>query len=171
MTALEPVAAILDGHAIAYALIGAAALAARGVVRSTLDIDLLTTDRRAFESSLWAPLTAHVDIRVGDADDPLAGVIRIAADDEDRVVDIVVGKHQWQTRAVSRAEQLADGRRVVLARDLILLKLYAGGAQDFWDVRELLKHSDASLAGEVESDVAEMPAEFHRRWQSIATEL
>jgi hypothetical protein len=60
----------------------ATALAVRGIARSTFDIDLLTTDRRVFEPERWAPLVragATVDIRHGDAEDPLAGVIRITS--------------------------------------------------------------------------------------------
>ena len=34
---------------------------------------------------------------------------------------------------------MAPTRAVVRSRDLVLLKLYAGGTQDLWDVRELLQ--------------------------------
>ena len=80
MTALERVCGILDTHHIPCALIGAAALAARGVARSTYDIDLLTTDRRVLEDGTWLELrsAASIDIRRGDLDDPLGGVTRIA---------------------------------------------------------------------------------------------
>jgi hypothetical protein len=63
----------------------------------------------------------------------------------DRPVDIVVGKHAWQTRAIERAHRPEAGAPVVQPRDLILLKLYAGGAQDVWDVRELVKHVGGSI--------------------------
>jgi hypothetical protein len=167
MTALEPVAAILDRHSVPYALIGAAALAVRGVARSTFDIDLLTTDARVFDAAIWATLSSEVDIRRGDAEDPLAGVIRVASD-HDRPVDIVVGRHAWQARAVERAEPVGDSSlKVVLARDLVLLKLYAGGAQDMWDVRELLQHSPASLVEEVEADLAAGLPDMRERWRSL----
>ena len=49
------------------------------VARSTYDIDLLTTDRRALDRPVRATRPPKpVDIRRGDQDDPLAGVIRIA---------------------------------------------------------------------------------------------
>jgi hypothetical protein len=163
MTTVDRVCAALDRHAIPYAVIGAAALATYGVARSTFDVDLLTTDVRALQRGVWGDVAA--DIRRGDLDDPLAGVVRVV-EGTDRPVDVVVGKHAWQTRAIQRARPISGAAPVVQARDLILLKLYAGGAQDFWDVRELLKHSDASLAGEIEHDVAELP-ELQRRWRSI----
>ena len=79
MVALDRVSAILDNHHISHALIGAAALAARGIARSTYDIDLLTTDLRVLAPQVWTTLpTDAVDIPRGDADDPLAGARRTA---------------------------------------------------------------------------------------------
>jgi hypothetical protein len=168
MTALERVCGILDSHRIPCALIGAAALAARGVARSTYDIDLLTTDRRVLEDGTWLELrsAASIDIRRGDLDDPLGGVTRIAIAAE-RPIDVVVGKHAWQTRAIERAERLTVGPPVVLARDLILLKLYAGGAQDLWDIRELLRQRDRALESDVAADLSALPAELQHRWESV----
>ena len=112
MTALDRVCAVLNDHQIAYALIGAAALAARGVARSTFDIDLLTTDQRVLDAGTWRSLSADVDIRRGDLDDPLAGVVRAAVAD-DRPIDVVVGRHAWQTHAVERAAQVEDDLAVL----------------------------------------------------------
>ena len=51
MTLLDRVSGLLTARGIPHALIGAAALAARGIARSTYDIDLLTTDRWAASSA------------------------------------------------------------------------------------------------------------------------
>ncbi|HWI19776.1 MAG TPA: hypothetical protein VNT81_18615 [Vicinamibacterales bacterium] len=170
MTALERVRAILADAGVRCALIGAAALAARGVARSTFDIDLLTTDRRVLDARAWAALPSiAVDIRRGDVDDPLAGVVRITLD-ADRPIDVVVGKHPWQARAVERAEVIDGGMPIVLARDLVLLKLYAGGTQDLWDIRELLARADKTLAAEVTADLAPLPPELRQQWESIVSE-
>jgi hypothetical protein len=168
MIALERVCNILDAQHIRYALIGAAALAARGVARSTYDIDLLATDRRVLDDGTWTELrpAATIEIRRGDLDDPLGGVTRSAFAAE-RPVDVVVGKHAWQGRAIERAERLPAGPPVVLARDLILLKLYAGGAQDLWDIRELLHQHDRTLESEVAADLSTLPPELHHRWESV----
>lgn len=167
MTLLGDVVDLLAADAIPHALIGAAALAVRGIARSTFDVDLLTTDRRVFEPERWAPLVsagATVDVRHGDAADPLAGVIRITAAGQ-RPVDIIVGRHAWQARAVARADAGADAPPVVTAVDLILLKLYAGGTQDLWDVRELLGGTDAhTLMQAVESELLAMPAAMRAAW-------
>ena len=167
MSTRHRVCDVLDSHAISYALIGAAALAARGVARSTFDIDLLTVDRRALDSATWQSLGNEADIRRGDADDPLAGVVRVTQG-ADPPVDVVVGRHAWQARVVERAEPLGDRIRVALARDLVLLKLYAGGSQDLWDIAELLRHSPAELRAEVEDDLASLPASMRERWRAVA---
>ena len=168
MTALTPVCALLDRHHITYALIGAAALSVHGVGRSTFDINLLTTDGRVLDAGIWPPLGGDVDVRRGDLDDPLAGVVRVTIGAEPPI-DIVVGRHQWQSRAVERAERRGGGVPVVLARDLVLLKLYAGGAQDIWDIRELLKVAPDSLTAEVDNDLAALPDAMRDRWRSLQT--
>jgi hypothetical protein len=167
MTLIERVAELLAERQVRYALIGAAALAARGIARSTYDIDLLTTDARVLAPSIWEPLRANaasVDSRRGDDEDPLGGVVRVELPGQ-RPVDVVLGKQAWQARAVERAERPAGGLPVVTARDLVLLKLYAGGRQDLWDVRELLTLPGApDLAAGVETDLADLPRAMQERW-------
>lgn len=169
MTLVDRVCAVLDARGIPHALIGAAALAAAGIARSTYDVDLLTGDRDVLQPDLWEGLRAdavRIDIRPGDHDDPLGGVVRLDAQAE-RPVDVILGKHDWQRRAVERAIRRFDGPAVVTPRDLILLKLYAGGTQDLWDIRELLRVSgdDALVAG-VEADLESLPRRMRDQWVS-----
>jgi hypothetical protein len=168
MLLLARVVDLLSSGRIPHALIGAAALAVRGIARSTLDIDLLTTDTRVLQDSWWAALdNATVDVRRGEADDPLAGVVRIEAPAE-RPVDVIVGRHAWQARAVARADRTAGIPPVVTALDLILLKLYAGGTQDLWDVRELLRQPDADdLPALVEAELAALPQSMRDAWRDV----
>jgi hypothetical protein len=170
MTLGDRVAAMLDAAGVAHALIGATALAAAGVVRSTLDLDLLTVDRRVLQQPFWDALRsagADVDVRRGDADDPLAGVVRASMPGE-RPVDLIVGRHAWQGRAVERARTLASGLRVVLPRDVVLLKLYAGGTQDLWDVRQLLVAIDSpALVSQVEEELSDLPPQATVLWSNV----
>src|SRR6188474_1760407 len=129
---LEPVRRALDALGARYALIGAHAMAARGYPRSTVDIDLLTSDTRVFDAATWVDLTrggAHIDARRGDVDDPLGGVVHLLLDDGTDV-DVIVTKWKWETDILERAEEFSIGGapiRVPRIADLILLKLAAGG--------------------------------------------
>jgi hypothetical protein len=81
---LECVLLHSSGQGVAHALIGAGALAVHGVSRSTFDHDLLVVDRRVLDAHIWHALRAgaNIDVPLGDGQDPLAGVVRIAADAE-----------------------------------------------------------------------------------------
>ena len=173
MNLLARVVDRLDAAGIRCALIGGEALALRGASRATLDRDLLTTDARVLDAAIWAPLRSdaiEVEVRRGDADDPLAGVVRFGADGE-RPVDLIVGRHGWQARIVERAEILDLGSvRVAVpsVADLVLLKLYAGGPQDAWDVSQLLARTDrAALVAEVELQLDDLPPEARALWQDV----
>jgi hypothetical protein len=172
MTAVDRVCEILIARDIRHALIGAAALAARGVSRSTFDIDLLVADPRVLEREMWQPLASSgfaIDARTGDADDPLGGVVRIEYPGE-RPVDVILGKPSWQHRAVERADVRAGGPPIVQARDLVLLKLYAGGSQDLWDIRELLAQHRDTLLREVSDDIQSLPEHMQSAWRAVAAE-
>jgi hypothetical protein len=168
------VVAALDAYRARYALIGAAALAAHGVARSTFDLDLLTTAANALEPGLWRDLSAHGSIRLtvrkGDPDDPLLGVVRIEADGQ-RAVDVVVGRWAWQSDVVARAKPLVIGGvpiPVVTAADLVLLKLYAGGSQDCWDIEQLLADAGApAVTADVDDRVAALPPHARALWQRL----
>jgi hypothetical protein len=169
---IDRVHAVLERHAVRHALIGAAALASAGIARSTFDIDVLTTDDRVLNDGIWTSLRdqdVFVEVRCGDADDPLAGVVRLEQANE-RPVDLIVGRHHWQSRAVDRATPMDEGPPVVTPRDLVLLKLYAGGTQDLWDVRALLALPGATqLIADVEGDLAALSAVMRDRWATVRT--
>ena len=173
MSLFEQVVSVLEHSQIGHCLIGAAAMAAHGVPRSTLDLDLLTIDRRTLEESLWVPLReagTRVQVRRGDSEDPLAGAVRFCAADE-RTVDLIVGRFSWQGSIVERALPLSIlGIQIAVAEpaDVVLLKLYAGGSQDRWDIQQLLA---AQLSEEVtecvEERLARLPSECADLWREL----
>lgn len=172
MTLLDRVTLVLTDAAIPHALIGASALSAAGVARSTFDIDLLVMDRRVLRVEVWESLRGAgmlIDIRIGDADDPLAGVVRIESAQE-RPIDVIVGRAAWQQRAIERATVGVQSPPVVQPVDLVLLKLYAGGTQDLWDVRELLRVSGGALSEAVERDLAGLPEMMQTAWSQVREE-
>ena len=171
MTLLALVSSTLDARGVAHAVIGATAMAVHGVSRATADIDLLVTDPGCLEPGVWAKVAAtgaRADIRRGDADDPLAGVVRITSGDEPPV-DVIVGRSDWQTAILARAvpaEVAGATVPVAAASDVVLLKLYAGGPQDAWDIAQLLDAVPAAAA-QVDAAVPALPAECAALWRRI----
>lgn len=170
---VDAVVRTLASSDVSFAVIGAVALAARGASRSTLDIDLLVADRRVLHDDFWEVVRrggTEVEIRKGDHDDPLAGVVRIAGS---QPVDIIVAKYRWQGDIVKRADPVViKGLTLPIARpaDLVLLKLFAGGYRDTEDVRTLLHVSGSSLIEEVSAALDSLPAEMRERWRRLLSE-
>ncbi len=171
---LRQVVAILSDEQIAFVVIGASAMAAHGVSRSTIDIDLMTLDPRALKTATWSTLETEdidIDIRHGDAEDPLLGVVRFESPGQ-RPVDLIVGYGGWQALIIDRPESATfEGLElpVVGKVDLILLKLYAGGPQDLWDIRQLLdSEGSETLQLEVERALQEVPKSLRTLWTKVA---
>ena len=149
-------------------------MAARGVSRSTHDVDLLATRQDVLDPAIWADLKqqhadVEVEIRTGDDDDPLLGLVKISRRVESPV-DIVVGRGAWQAEVIQRATPLRVGNSelpVVDAADLILLKLYAGGPQDCWDIEQLLALRPVTLAETVETRLPALPTRSRSLWHRI----
>ena len=171
---VQRVVASLPEAGAQFALIGGAAMAVHGVARSTRDVDLLTLLDVSLDEASWTLLSeAGVDVSVtrGDADDPLAGVVRFAQPAQDPV-DLVVGRYRWQQRLVERAEPALLGGAVTLPaaqpRDLILLKLFAGGSHDVWDIQQLITGPDAErLVAAVDDDLGQLPVRCRRLWARV----
>ena len=175
MSLLGKVADYLALRRVPFAAVGGAALAVRGVARSTFDVDLLCTESAVATEAFWVIVARDgplVDVRTGDGDDPLRGLVRVSYREE-RPVDVVVGRGAWLHGVLERAEpfRFLDARvPVVRAADLVLLKLHAGGTQDLWDVRQLLDgDTDGAIADEVESRLADVPRPAAILWKRFRT--
>lgn len=177
MSLLSDVVAVLERAGIDHTLIGAAALALHGVSRATADIDLFTVDEHSLRKALWGELEqkgATIRLLKGDFDDPLAGSIRISVPG-DRTVDVVVGRYAWQADIIESAEPMSvDELTIKVARPagLVLLKLYAGGPKDAWDVQSLLESHERAddIKSEVDRSLAPLPAECRELWKRILEE-
>lgn len=166
---------ILEALNVSYALIGGQAVAARGHIRSTLDFDFLTTDKRVFDAASWASLQgADVDIRKGEFDDQLKGVVRIRLSDGVGT-DVVVGKWKWEQAVIDRAERMDVGKMnvpVPRVSDLILLKLAAGGGLDLQDIGNLLEiYGQVPLVAEVEEHIDEVRPDVRATWAKLLVDL
>lgn len=170
MNLLAAVFDYLHARDIGAAAIGGVALAAHGIVRATLDADVLVTDPRVLRAEFWAGLSgARAEARSGDVDDPLAGVVHLVSGAEE--VDVIVGKDLWQTRALERAVILSVGGRplpTVDRADFVLLKLFAGGPQDLLDVQLLLAADrEGTLRAEVEARIRDLPVDIGAAWGQL----
>lgn len=149
--ALRKIVQALDKHQIPYALIGALAVAAHGYVRATKDVDLLIDWPLPRAKELVGLLEADkvvAEFRKGHFEDPVAGVIRATVADADGPIsiDLLFPSRAWQRPIVSDAEivdQEGIPVRVARAKDVFLLKLYAGGPQDLLDAAQLYETKDA----------------------------
>jgi hypothetical protein len=176
MKLLAEVHRLLDRVGVPHALIGAAALALRGVSRSTADVDLLCVDTATLRREVWADFDGRgllVRILQGDSDDPLAGSVRVGQGSE--IVDVVVGRYAWQREIIEAAEPLSLGELslpVARSAGLVLLKLYAGGPKDAWDIRALLEVSEDAAAIQVEVDgkVPRLPPDAQGLWARLRAE-
>lgn len=169
---VEPVLRVLASLGAPAALIGGHALAARGYPRFTVDIDLLTTDTRVLDERTWEALRrsgATVDVRRGDADDPLAGVVHILLPDGTDV-DLIVAKWSWEADVLARATPMRIGGAdipVPVTSDLILLKLAAGGYLDRQDAAALLAMSDRDVIRDVERHIDNVRPDIRESWREL----
>jgi hypothetical protein len=174
VTLLAEVVAFLEHARSPHAMIGATAMAALGASRSTQDLDILTTDRGVLKSACWRRLEeggATVKIRFGDIQDPLVGVVRVTRR-SDRPVDVIVGEGSWQERILADASlrRVADIEVPVVDEiGLVLLKLYAGGPQDRWDIEQVLALAvdREQFRADIDARAAELPSRCQRLWSRI----
>ena len=74
--------------------------------------------------------------------------------------------------AHARSRRAGGRRRLERAHragpNLVALKLFAGGAQDAWDVAQLLAGPDReALIAEVSADIGDLPAHCRKSWERI----
>ena len=166
---MNPIARIADHlreSGVSFAVIGAAAMSARGFPRQTLDLDLLTTDARVLQAEFWRGVSPAPEVRIGDSDDPLRGVVRF----DDPHIDLVVGRSSWQSDALLRAQEMTLGDAklpVVTLADLIALKLDAGGYRDAADVSMMLARATPEDIRQIDAVLGRLDAHAARLWKEI----
>ncbi|HKP64760.1 MAG TPA: hypothetical protein VJV78_48820 [Polyangiales bacterium] len=126
----------------------------------------------ALDDSLWRALATdavEVDVRHGDDDDPLLGVVRCTQGEQ--TIDLVVGRSAWQREVIARATPtrvFSLDLPIVRLEDLIISKLYAGGIQDRWDIQQLLTSASAPVAiTDINARVTSLPERCQELWQQL----
>jgi hypothetical protein len=176
------VATILDELGVPCALIGAAALAAHGYPRATIDIDLAVatdpfTTLEAARRRIAGEPGVEANLTTPDSDDPLGGVLTVTGEDFDPVqvvnfLNPLSRRRNPGSEAVRTATAGAvagSPLRLVTLPYLIALKLYAGGYKSRLDVLELLTRNPDAQRGEIALVCADFGLE--NDWQEILGEL
>jgi len=134
------------------AVVGGLAVSFHGVVRGTDDADAAvwlkgtSLDRDDLVREL-KNAGFQSDLRAGDVDDPIAAVI-VVHDKFGNRTDLLLGVRGMDPAAPSRAVPatlLGSSISIIGAEDLIAMKIFAGGAQDLDDVKNVLQVSGARL--------------------------
>lgn len=166
------VIALLERLGVRFCVIGGVALGVHGFARYTADVDLLTMDGRVLAEGFWTG-GAVPEIRRGDADDPLAGLVRWQVDP---VHDLLVGRgYAMQLAADSATPEATLGCPVATPLALLLLKLEAGGPQDRNDILALADAQrtlgTADWLGEIVTHLPRLSTPARATWERVRADL
>ncbi|MGH8178335.1 MAG: hypothetical protein ACREV5_18920 [Steroidobacter sp.] len=131
---------VLRSCSIDYAVIGAMAAAVHGVVRASMDADVvlaLAVPEAVRLHDAFGAAGFRTEFRRGDFDDPIPALLELKDDFENRV-DLLIGLKGMDPETFRRAIEVTfDGEqlRVVCREDFIAMKLFAGGPQDLLDAK------------------------------------
>lgn len=149
---IEQLIDALERHRVKYAIVGGYALALHGVVRGTVDIDLvLKISRKNYQNAEKAlmelGLTSRLPVNADDVINFREEYIRSRnmtawnftnSQDPTRIVDIIISEDLNDMKA----EKIKAGERtlhVLSIRDLIRMKRKSGRPQDIQDIEALEK--------------------------------
>lgn len=145
---------VLRREKIDYAIIGAFALSAHGVVRASTDVDVLlfTTPRHLTKlRTRFQRAGFDSELRHGEADDPISTML-ILSDGHNNRVDLLGGLRGMDPAIFSRTMEvpfMGVNLRIVGREDFIAMKCFAGGPQDILDAQSAYR----SAQGPVDLDL------------------
>jgi hypothetical protein len=140
----------LNRENVPYAVIGAMAASVHGIVRASMDADAvlsLTTDALATIERQLRAAGFRTELRLGDADDPIAAVLALS-DELGNRVDLLVGLRGLDVAAFSRVIEVpfqGEQLRIIGREDFIAMKLFAHGPQDLVDAELALACAGTDL--------------------------
>lgn len=143
---------LLNKLRIPYAIVGAMAASFYGLVRASLDADVIISIKndRELLSRLMALLKADyptVHVRRGDHEDPIGCVINIEDSFKNRV-DLLIGIRGMGEDVFDRIKSvlfLKTRIKVIGIEDFIAMKIFAGGAKDIQDIVGVLQVSQKEI--------------------------
>lgn len=165
----------LNEMGIQHAVIGAVALAVHGAPRYSADIDLMVLDKEVLNPNFWAGSALRpCEIRRGDWDDPIAGLVKFPTSPGDTPTELVIGKGYAASLALNTAEENHDLEcPVVSPLGLALLKLEAGGTKDIHDLLALDEAQRVltrwDLTNAVEPHLFSLSRDAMKAWERFQT--
>ena len=141
---------ILQRENLDYAVIGAFALSAHGVIRASTDVDALlsaTSRHLSRLRTLCDRAGFGTELRRGDADDPIPAIL-ILRDGYQNQVDLLGGLRGLDPAVFSRTVEvpfMGTNLRIVSREDLIAMKCFAGSAQDILDAQSAYRSAQGPI--------------------------
>jgi hypothetical protein len=150
---LSIVSDIFNKYSVEYALIGAYAASAWGVVRATKDIDFITHIPPESVEDIKKEFAANgfdVEVIKGDVKDPISGVIKLICKGSygKEVIDVILGIRGISMEVYKRVIDISVfGVRlpVLSPEDIIISKLIAGSPVDLDDAKKIVKIMDERI--------------------------
>jgi predicted nucleotidyltransferase len=145
---------VLQPQKIDYAVVGAFALSAHGVVRASTDVDVLLFTTPQQLTRLCARFQRagfDTELRHGETDDPIPAML-ILSDGHDNHVDLLGGLRGMDPAIFSRTVEvpfMGVNLRIVGREDFIAMKCFAGSPQDILDALSAVR----SAQGPVDLDL------------------
>jgi hypothetical protein len=146
--------AIVTSEQVRYAVIGAMAASVHGVVRASMDADVIMSvaiPRLRELQRRFVDAGFGTELRLGDMDDPI-GAMLVLTDHHGNRVDLLVGLRGLEPAAFERAVTVPFQGHVIVVigrEDFIAMKVFAGGPQDLADARHAVQaaagHLDLTL--------------------------
>jgi hypothetical protein len=149
-TLLMQVATVLRDSGIDYATVGAIAASFHGVVRTSMDADAvlrMTVQELGALQKKFDALGLRTELRRGDYEDPIAGML-LTSDDFGNRVDLIAGLRGLDSAAYGRTIDvpfIGGTLRVIGREDFIAMKCFAGGPVDLMDARRAVAVNKETL--------------------------
>lgn len=145
--AVKYLSTTFNNFQIPYALIGSYAVSVWGVGRATQDIDFIASIPQEKTSEIISRLRKQgfqTDLRHGDPEDPIAGILKLTYINNDfkESIDVLLGIKGLSKEIYMRTKilNILDTKIPVISpEDLVISKLLAGGPVDIEDASKVIK--------------------------------
>jgi predicted nucleotidyltransferase len=133
-----------------YAVIGALAASVHGVVRASMDADvLLSVDAPEVKhlESIFKAAGFRTELTRGDFEDPIPGLLKVNDSFGNRV-DLLLGLRGMEPQAFSRVVEVpfqGSTLKFIGREDFIAMKVFAGGPMDLVDATRAISAGRDSL--------------------------